>query len=513
MYQALYRKWRPRRFCDVIGQAPITNALANQIMANKIGHAYIFTGTRGTGKTSCAKIFAAAVNCENRDGAEPCGQCALCVGMANGSILDVAEIDAASNNGVDNVRELREETIYRPSRGQYRVYIIDEVHMLSSQAFNALLKILEEPPSHVIFILATTEIHKVPATILSRCQRFDFMRVPASEIAQRLLYIANEEDIALTQNAAALIARMADGAVRDALSLLDTCAASGKEVDEELVREMAGVGDKSYLFAISDAVINNDAETLMKTVAQLYASSIDMRRLCEELVLHYRNMLLVDAKKDGSLLDSIALDDTDKYIEAVNGVSAGQLVEAVRRLAKAMDGMARSLEPRVELELALYDLCDIFSGKAIIQQQNKQVPSQKIQEHVQEAKQLQKQAPIQVLKQVQPTSTQDVKPFEQWAEVLTKLSQDRLLSSSLKDSTAYLSDNRVLIDAGEMFLEYVRKNDYSKELIKKTIEEVTGKRYGIGPYEGGGKNTEEKKVSAEDTIKKWQEKGVEINYE
>ena len=255
MYRALYRKWRPKTFSDVVGQAGITAALQNQITHDKVGHAYLFTGTRGTGKTSCAKIFAKAVNCPHRTGADPCCECEICKGIDNGSVMDVVEIDAASNNGVDNIRDLRDETAYTPSQCTYKVYIIDEVHMLSTAAFNALLKIMEEPPAHVIFILATTEIHKVPATILSRCQRYDFMRIKPQDIEARLLYVAGQEGIQLAQDAAELISRLADGAMRDALSILDTCAGVGGEVTQQLVRRMAGVTDKSYLFDISDAVL------------------------------------------------------------------------------------------------------------------------------------------------------------------------------------------------------------------------------------------------------------------
>ena len=357
MYKALYRKWRPARFQDVVGQEPITSALENQIKANRLGHAYLFTGSRGTGKTSCAKIFAKAVNCENRNGgAEPCGECVCCVGLDNGSILDVIEIDAASNNGVDDVRDLREETAYRPSRCAYKVYIIDEVHMLSTAAFNALLKIMEEPPSHVIFILATTEVHKIPATILSRCQRFDFMRIPAEKIAGRLTHVAGEEGIQLDPAAAGLIARLADGAMRDALSLLDTCAGTGDAVDEEVVRKMAGVTDKRYLFELSNAVNRGDIAALITLVTELRNRSIDVKRLAEELVFHYRNFILAKAAPAGALLDDLPEKERGQYLEAAAGLSQDFPVKAVARLAEALDKIGRSPEPRVELELALFAL-------------------------------------------------------------------------------------------------------------------------------------------------------------
>ena len=316
MYRALYRKWRPARFGDVVGQENITTALRSQIVHDKIGHAYLFTGTRGTGKTTCAKIFARAVNCERPENGDPCCECETCRGIESGGILDVVEIDAASNNSVDNIRDLRDETAYTPSSARYKVYIIDEVHMLSTSAFNALLKIMEEPPSHVIFILATTEIHKVPATILSRCQRYDFMRIKPQDIQARIAFVAQQEGIALTDEAAALISRLADGAMRDALSILDTCAGVTNDVDDEVVRRMAGVTDKGYLFSISDAVAGGDAAQALLLIAQLRERSIDVKRLCDELILHYRNLLLAGVDPTGALLPGVSAEDEKRYLAA-----------------------------------------------------------------------------------------------------------------------------------------------------------------------------------------------------
>ena len=241
MYQALYRKWRPRSFDDVVGQKHITETLKRQVQAGRLTHAYLFTGTRGTGKTTCAKILARAVNCKNPQEGNPCNHCAACTGIENGSILDVVELDAASNNRVDDVRAMLEEAAYTPATVAKRVYIIDEVHMLSPQAFNALLQILEEPPEHLMFILATTELHKVPATIKSRCQQFAFKRIQAEEIAGRLRYVSEQEGIQLTQEGAALIARLADGGMRDALSLLDQCVGAGGPVDQDRVFQVLGL--------------------------------------------------------------------------------------------------------------------------------------------------------------------------------------------------------------------------------------------------------------------------------
>ena len=282
MYRALYRKWRPQRFEDVVAQRGIVTALRNQVASGRVGHAYLFTGVRGTGKTTCAKIFAKAVNCLHPHNGDPCGECEICKSIDNGSILDVVEMDAASNNGVDDIRDLRDETAYTPSACHYKVYIIDEVHMLSTAAFNALLKTLEEPPAHVIFILATTEIQKVPATILSRCQRYDFTRIGPEDIAQRVEYIAGQEGLELTTGGAELISRLADGAMRDALSILDTCAGVTAKIDADVVRRMAGVTDRSYLFHISDALEAQDGAAALAQLAALRQQSVDVKRLTEE---------------------------------------------------------------------------------------------------------------------------------------------------------------------------------------------------------------------------------------
>ena len=297
MYQALYRKYRPKNFDEVVGQEHITSVLKQEIASGRIGHAYLFTGTRGTGKTSCSKIIAKAVNCPHQQDGNPCGVCDICRGIDDGSILDVTEIDAASNNGVDNIRQLREEANFTPAVTNYRVYIIDETHMLSTGAFNALLKIMEEPPEHVIFILATTEVQKVPVTILSRCQRYDFARITADDIAGRLRYVAEQEKIDLDPNAAQLIGRLADGAMRDALSILDTCAGVDNKVDEALVRRMAGVTDRGYLFEISDAIAARDSVAALEKISALRQQSVDMRRLCMELAGHYRNLPYIGVLK------------------------------------------------------------------------------------------------------------------------------------------------------------------------------------------------------------------------
>ena len=358
MYRALYRKWRPQRFEDVVGQRAIVTALKNQITANRVGHAYLFTGVRGTGKTTCAKIFAKAVNCLHPVNGDPCGECEICKGIDNGSILDVVEMDAASNNGVDDIRDLRDETAYTPSACQYKVYIIDEVHMLSTAAFNALLKTLEEPPAHVIFILATTEIQKVPATILSRCQRYDFTRIGPEDIARRVEYIAGEEKLELTQDGAELIARLADGALRDALSILDTCAGVTAKIDADVVRRMAGVTDRSYLFRISDALEAQDGAAALAQLAQLRQQSVDVKRLTEELIAHYRALMLAALPGGQALLSGVSPEEEAQYLEKGPQLGQRDAIRAIRTLGNALEHMTRGSDQRIELELALFSLSE-----------------------------------------------------------------------------------------------------------------------------------------------------------
>ena len=358
MYRALYRKWRPQRFEDVVAQRGIVTALRNQVASGRVGHAYLFTGVRGTGKTTCAKIFARAVNCLHPKDGDPCGECEICKGIDNGSILDVVEMDAASNNGVDDIRDPRDETAYTPSACHYKVYIIDEVHMLSTAAFNALLKTLEEPPAHVIFILATTEIQKVPATILSRCQRYDFTRIGPEDIAQRVEYIAGQEGLELTTDGAELISRLADGAMRDALSILDTCAGVTAKIDADVVRRMAGVTDRSYLFRISDALEAQDGAAALAQLAALRQQSVDVKRLTEELIAHYRALMLAALPGGQSLLSGVSPEEEAQYLEKGPQLGQREAVRAIRTLGNALEHMTRGSDQRIELELALFTLSE-----------------------------------------------------------------------------------------------------------------------------------------------------------
>lgn len=575
MYRALYRKWRPQRFADVVGQQAIVTALQNQIAAGRIGHAYLFTGTRGTGKTTCAKIFAKAVNCLDTSSPDPCGVCAVCKGVDDGSVLDISEIDAASNNSVDDIRDLRDETAYLPAMCKYKVYIIDEVHMLSTSAFNALLKTMEEPPEHVIFILATTEVQKVPATILSRCQRYDFQRITATDIAGRLLYVAGEEKIDLDPNTAELIGRLADGAMRDALSILDTCAGVSNTVDEALVRRMAGVTDRQYLFEISDAIAKGDSVTALQEIAQLRQQSVDMRRLCMELAGHYRNLMLCALPGGEKLLTGTSPEEEAAYA-ARKDFPQRDAVRAINAFGSALEKMARGTDQRIELELAVFSLtqpetvavqqvaapavpaapqpfaatqpAQTYTVPPVVQtvpQQNYPVPPV-VQQSVppvqtdvppveesepaflqpelpplepQPQPQAAQPAPAAPApKKPRPRSTEPagpIQPFPQWSAVLELMAEnDPLLISFLQGTRAYFDGRRVLFECSDAFRDYIRKNKDVSKQIKELIYQVTHQSYSIGPYEKPKEDDAgQPVVSVDDTIRQMQAMGVDVQIE
>lgn len=359
MAEALYRKYRPQIFEDVVGQEHIERTIKNAIAQDKVSHAYLFTGPRGTGKTTTARLLAKALLCEKGPTAEPDGTCDDCEMIAAGEHPDVYELDAASRTGVENVREeIIGRVQFAPTRGRYKVYIIDEVHMLSTAAFNALLKTLEEPPAHVIFILATTEIQKVPATILSRCQRYDFTRIGPEDIAQRVEYIAGQEGLELTTDGAELISRLADGAMRDALSILDTCAGVTAKIDADVVRRMAGVTDRSYLFRISDALEAQDGAAALAQLAALRQQSVDVKRLTEELIAHYRALMLAALPGGQSLLSGVSPEEEAQYLEKGPQLGQREAVRAIRTLGNALEHMTRGSDQRIELELALFTLSE-----------------------------------------------------------------------------------------------------------------------------------------------------------
>ena len=354
MYEALYRKYRPRTFDDVVGQEHITETLKQQVLSGRLSHAYLFVGTRGTGKTTCARILAKAVNCEHPVNGNPCLVCESCKAMENGELLDVTELDAASNNGVDDVRMLRDEAVFSPTRAKKRVYIIDEVHMLSKPAFNALLKILEEPPEHLMFILATTELNKVLPTILSRCQRHSFRRLDSDSVAGHLLHVAQQEALTLTEDAAMLLGRLADGGMRDGLSLLDQCA-SKKLVDRDTVLSAMGLMGSTFTAELADCLANRDTEGALLFFRQMWQEGKDPASLLGELASFYRDalMLRLAPKGGGELLSGLY--DTD----TLRGVSGreGELLNALNVIEKYLSGMKDAANPRLQVELCLIELC------------------------------------------------------------------------------------------------------------------------------------------------------------
>ena len=564
MYQALYRKWRPRTFDDVVGQSHITDTLKRQVATGRLSHAYLFTGTRGTGKTTCAKIFAKAVNCLDTTSPDPCGECAVCKGIDEGTILDVSEIDAASNNSVDDIRDLRDETAYLPAVCKYKVYIIDEVHMLSTSAFNALLKTMEEPPEHVIFILATTEVQKVPATILSRCQRYDFQRITADKIAGRLEYVAGLENIELDHNAAELIGRLADGAMRDALSILDTCAGVSNTVDEALVRRMAGVTDRKYLFEISDAIAARDAVKALQEIAALRQQSVDMRRLCMELAGHYRNLMLSALPGGTDLLTGTSPEEEAAYA-ARKDFPQAEAVRAVNAFGAALEKMARGTDQRIELELAVFSLTQpeavpVALPAAVparpvvtaaspapfaaapqqvppVQMASAPVPPVAAQPVPPTVEQPPFSAPIAgetppfepelapATPAQQPVYAADVpipKPvrtvakepqlFPQWQAVLELIAEnDPMLNSYLRGTQAYYDGRRVLIECSDDFRDFMRRSKETSKNIKQYIYQVTHIKCGIGPYEKtAAAASNAPAVDVEETLRQMKDLGVDV---
>ena len=365
MYQVLYRKYRPKVFGDVVGQDHITSTLQNEIKSGRHSHAYLFTGSRGTGKTTCARIFAKAVNCLHPVDGNPCNECEICRGIESGAILDIVEIDAASNNGVDNIRDIREEVNFAPASCKYRVYIIDEVHMLSGGAFNALLKTLEEPPEHVKFILATTEVQKMPVTILSRCQRFDFKRVSAESMKKRIDFIAEEENFTVDDEAARLIARLADGGMRDALSMLDRCIGKSSEVTVDIVSAVAGLAGREHLFSIASAVAGSDASKALRLINDLYSNSFDMERLCSELIAHFRALMIVKTVRGAENVLVTTSEELEEYRAQSREFSLEALLLAIDTFQSALASIKQGVNRRTELELAVIRLCVPEAGSDV----------------------------------------------------------------------------------------------------------------------------------------------------
>ncbi len=495
MYKALYTKWRPKSFDDVISQSHITVTLCNQIKNNRTAHAYLFTGSRGTGKTTCARIFAKAINCLDTQNGNPCGECEVCVDADDFALSDIIEIDAASNNGVDDIRDLREGALFTPQRCKYKVYIIDEVHMLSVSAFNALLKLLEEPPAHVKFILATTEVHKIPATILSRCQRFDFRRIMPADIAQRLKFIADNENFTLSDDAALRIAALADGGMRDALSLLDQCAAFSDNIDCDTVASAAGIASREYLFDIMNGVADKDISNVLDIVAKLYSMSKDMSRLCTDLILQYRNMMLLKATNGNkSLLDCMP-DEIDRIAEISKKHSLDSIISILSEISSCADGLPRAVNKRAHLEMCFIKLCMSQSVNSNVNSKEIKALEERIYllekrleniNHAPSFKTTDVPAPKKREEAPEPQvdlskiKTEDFKRVDKWNEVIDEFFNFApSVAGSLDGSVAYAHENIMLIIAKNPFFMQLFKEPENKSALSEAIKNVLGKQYVI----------------------------------
>jgi DNA polymerase-3 subunit gamma/tau len=565
LYQVLYRKWRPQIFDDVSGQEHITTTLQNEVSTGRLNHAYLFTGSRGTGKTTCAKILSKAVNCLNPHNGNPCGECEICRGIDDESVLDVIEMDAASNRNIDDIRSIIDEVQFKPAKCKYRVYIVDEVHMLTPQAFNALLKTLEEPPEHVIFILATTEIHKLPQTILSRCQRFDFHRIPPRAIADRLLYVAKQEDVKLSDSAAMLVASVADGALRDALSLLDRCVAISSDVDEDVVRNAAGLARKTYLYDLAAAVINKNTAKSLEIIDRLYSESKDMSRLCDELLAHFRALMLIKSVRNPRDILVMSDDEFEQAQTQADYLSLADIVYYMDVLSRAYQRMGHGTGDRTEFEMAIVKLSaaeldattealtarvaalekavkkgitvnyEPQSSKApeptaAKTESAKPEPAQKSpvqkaeQPDLPEAEPVRKPAPVAkpapipqpVPKQERQSSAnleeiyRNAQPFPQWVDVVNNMkSISRAIAAAFAGSSAYVSGGYLLIDTGNELAFELLKTGSRREEVRQIILETTGRVYKLGPY----KRVQETKKEQDplDTLKHELEgSGIEI---
>lgn len=559
MYRVLYRKWRPAVFTDVSGQEHITSTLQNEVSSGRLNHAYLFTGSRGTGKTTCAKILAKAVNCLNPQNGNPCGECEICKGIDDGSILDIVEMDAASNRKIDDIRQIIDEVQFKPAKCKYRVYIVDEVHMLTTEAFNALLKTLEEPPEHVIFILATTEVHKLPQTIRSRCQRFDFHRIPPKAIADRVEYVVSQENAEITESAALMLASVADGALRDALSLLDSCLAVSSHIDEEVVRNAAGLVSKTYLFELAAAIINKNPTKSLEIIDRLYSESKDMARLCDELVEHFRALMLIKTIKNPRDILIMSDDEFEQAVTLSDYLSLADIVFYMDVLSRAYQRMGRGTGDRTELEMALVKLSateldgtvealtarvtalekavkrGITVNYAQPAQQSVQaeaaqsasVPNTQteVEEPFAKPEPEHKKAPVaKPAPEVKPVAQRasvnldelydNAVPFARWVEVVDSLkSVSRSIAAAFAGSTAYESGNYLLIDTNnELAFDLLRQNGRRAE-IKQTLLELTGKNYSLGPYKRSTPKKEEKTDPLNSLVQSLEGSGVEITQE
>ncbi len=531
-YQALYRKYRPTVFSDVVGQEHITQTLKQEIIDGKLSHAYLFTGTRGTGKTTCAKILARAVNCLSHKDGNPCGECEMCRAVSEGEITDIVEIDAASNNNVDNIRELRDQIAFPPAAAKYRVYIIDEVHMLSASAFNALLKTLEEPPAYVIFILATTEVHKLPATILSRCQRFDFKRIESSCICERIMAVAAAEGFKVTDEAAQLIAALSDGGMRDALSALDLCASGNSMIDEDIVAKVCAMAGNEYLLKLTEFIKSGDTEKALLLIDELHNSSVDMVRLLSELTNHYRNLMIVKTVKtkqkpivcSASQLAALERQAESYDIREIMDVlsvlqdTAPKMATGNRRAQMEMT-VIRLTSPQVFTDITALErrITALEQGVVKTAPQNinsvaSEVKTEDFEEKTTTVKDNEApinedaadddeiplpEAPIDdyAVLEVQPetptseaasTNTPDGVTFvAEWDKIVARLRTTcPLIAGVLMGSAAYIKGDYLLIDSknGQFKTLVNGANSLYRDQIRKAALEVLGKTYKLGPY-------------------------------
>lgn len=498
-YQALYRKWRPMTFADVLSQPQVTTTLQNQIRHHTTAHAYLFTGSRGTGKTTCARILAKAVNCEHpREDGNPCLECELCKAAEAGTLSDLIEIDAASNNSVEDIRDLRDATVYTPERCKFKVYIIDEVHMLSASAFNALLKIMEEPPEYVKFILATTEIHKVPATIISRCQRYDFRRIRQEDLVTRLCYIAGEEHISLEHDAAELMARLSDGGMRDAISLLDRCAAYGDTITAQITAEAAGAAGRDYLLHLLEALHEKDTAKALQIVAELHDASKDLQRLCEELILMQRDVMLLKATGSTELLHCMA-DEIPALQTLAAACEMSTIMGTLDALQTCRERMGRSVSRRVELEMTLIQICQSVSPSAVrseeiqaLQERIAMLESRPVmpQDGAASGFTPEQEAMMRPQKPAVPEpepeidlrtlQSTDLVPLSQWPEILEECGKrNPAVLGTLDGSHASVCRNVIFIVAENPFFLTMFKDKSNARSLGDAIECVMGKRYVI----------------------------------
>lgn len=505
MHKALYRVYRPKTFEDVVGQEHIVKTLKNQIKNNNIGHAYLFSGTRGTGKTSTAKIFARAVNCLNPINEEPCNECEICIDTLNDNIMDIVEIDAASNNSVDDIRELRESVKYTPSKAKYKVYIIDEVHMLSQGAFNALLKTLEEPPSYVIFILATTEPHKIPATILSRCQRFDFKRVSSKDIADRMSYICEKENIQAEDKALSLIARNSQGALRDALSILDQCMSFGNDkIEYNDVIELLGTVNIDELFQLSQSIIDEDTKKSLQILNEFIIWGKDIRNLINDLIDHFRNLMVCKVSKDLDEIIYLPEESIERLKEQSKTININDLIRILNILSETQDSMKSSSNTRILAEVTMMKIAQpmfdeskealikrIENLEKIIESGNIKVVTVQNESEINTVPQrVQVDEPQERKEDIvyEEVKSEDVKLVESsWKKVIQKIKEDKKLSIAalLREVSSFnVKDNILYLIFNDNF-SFARSRLNSKETIdyiESIIREILNRSFNIQIY-------------------------------